>query len=78
MPRLPYDAVDILLIDEIGKNISGSRLDVNVVARKDRYHQPAPDTNPRIKMIAIRDLVSADSRQQRWNRVGRILSVARH
>ena len=56
MPRLPYDAVDILLIDVIGKNISGSRLDVNVVARKDRYHQPAPDTNPRIKMIAIRDL----------------------
>ncbi|MCH2211090.1 MAG: lactate racemase domain-containing protein [Fuerstiella sp.] len=56
MPRLPFDAADILLVDEIGKNISGSGLDVNVVGRKDRCHQASPDINPRIKMIAIRDL----------------------
>ena len=56
MPRLPFDDVDILLIDEIGKNISGSGLDVNVVGRKDRCHQTDADTFPRIKMIAVRDL----------------------
>ncbi len=56
MPRLPFDSVDILLIDEIGKNISGSGLDVNVVGRKDRCHQTAADTIPGIKMIAVRDL----------------------
>lgn len=34
MPRLPFAEVDILFIDEIGKDISGSGLDPNVVGRK--------------------------------------------
>jgi hypothetical protein len=34
MPRLPFDRADLLLIDEIGKEISGCGLDTNVVGRK--------------------------------------------
>ena len=34
MPRLPFDEVDMLVIDEIGKNISGAGMDTNVVGRK--------------------------------------------
>src|SRR6185503_20404628 len=30
LPRLPFDQADILIIDEIGKNISGSGMDTNV------------------------------------------------
>ena len=56
LPRLPFKRADILLIDEIGKNISGSGMDTNVVGRKYLDHEPREDEFPKIKMIAIRDL----------------------
>lgn len=33
MPRLPFDEVDLLILDRIGKNISGAGMDPNVVGR---------------------------------------------
>lgn len=56
MPKLPFDKVDILLIDELGKNISGAGMDTNVVGRKFEYHRAAPDEYPKVKRIAIRGL----------------------
>ena len=56
MPRLPFQAADILLVDEIGKNISGSGLDLNVVGRKHLGHSPAEHEVPKIRIIAVRDL----------------------
>ncbi len=41
MPRLPFPQVDVLLIDEIGKNISGPGMDTNVVGRKFNDHEAA-------------------------------------
>ena len=34
MPRLPFDDADVLVIDRMGKEISGSGIDTNVVDRK--------------------------------------------
>lgn len=34
MPRLPFREVGLLIVDEIGKNISGSGMDTNVIGRK--------------------------------------------
>ena len=34
MPTLPYDDIDLLIIDEMGKNISGTGMDTNVLRRK--------------------------------------------
>ena len=56
MPKLPFDRCDILLIDELGKNISGAGVDTNVVGRKYRYHEAAPDELPRVRRIVIRGL----------------------
>ena len=56
MPKLPFDRCDILLIDELGKNISGAGVDTNVVGRKYRYHEAAPDEFPRVRRIVIRGL----------------------
>ena len=56
LPRLPFDTADILLLDEIGKNISGSGMDLNVVGRKHLMHQAAEHETPKIRMIAVRDL----------------------
>ena len=46
MPRLPFRQADLLILDEIGKNISGSGMDTNVVGRKFRSHAVADDEWP--------------------------------
>ena len=33
MPQLPMDEIDLLIVDEIGKEISGAGMDPNVVNR---------------------------------------------
>jgi hypothetical protein len=56
MPKLPFPGADLLIIDEIGKNISGSGMDTNVVGRKYVDHAPAEHEYPKIKRIAVRGL----------------------
>lgn len=55
-PRLPFDKADIVLIDEVGKNISGTGFDLTAVGRKYLTHQAAADEYPKVRMIALRDL----------------------
>ena len=59
MPRLPFKTADVLLIDEIGKNISGAGIDVNVVGRKYLLHKSAENEWPKIRAIAVRGLSPA-------------------
>ena len=59
MPTLPFDQVDLLIIDEIGKNISGSGLDTNVVGRKFHEHHAAEKELPKVTRIYVRDLTEA-------------------
>ena len=54
--RLPFDRADVLLIDEIGKNISGTGFDVSVAGRKYLDHEPAPDEYPKVRIVALRNL----------------------
>jgi len=58
MPSLPVDDVDLLVVKEIGKNISGTGMDVNVLGR---VSQPILNQNesPRIKRIVALGLTSA-------------------
>jgi hypothetical protein len=54
MPRLPVDQLDLLIVDEIGKNISGSAMDVNVIGRWRLPGVPEPHS-PRItRIVALR------------------------
>lgn len=59
MPKLPFKHCDLLFIDEIGKNISGSGLDTNVVGRKYLDHAAREDEFPKVRNIAIRGLTEA-------------------
>ena len=59
MPKLPFDQADILVLDEIGKDISGSGMDTNVVGRKYHDHQAAEGETPRIRNIIVRGLTPA-------------------
>jgi hypothetical protein len=56
MPRIPVPAVDVLIVDEIGKNISGTGMDLKVVNRGAHgQYNPWPDT-PRVERIFVRSL----------------------
>lgn len=56
MPHLPFKKADILIIDEIGKNISGTGFDLSTVGRKYLFHGAKENEFPKIKMIALRDI----------------------
>ena len=56
MGKLPVPALDVLIVDEIGKNISGTGMDLKVVNRGVHgQYNPWPDT-PRVERIFIRSL----------------------
>lgn len=52
-PRLYFDQLDVCVMDEIGKNISGTGFDTAVVGR---YHTPYASGGPRISKLGILDL----------------------
>ncbi len=58
LPRLPFDQLDVLVVDEIGKNISGTGIDTNVIGRLRIPGEPEPD-RPRINVIVALDLTDA-------------------
>jgi hypothetical protein len=54
--RIPVKHLDVLIVDEIGKEISGTGMDPKVVNRSMRGEQnPWPDA-PRVERIFVRDL----------------------
>ncbi|MCX7424688.1 MAG: [Fe-S]-binding protein, partial [Planctomycetia bacterium] len=59
MPRLPFPHVDLLLIDRIGKDISGTGMDANVIGRKFNDHAAVEDEYPKVLRIAVRGLTEA-------------------
>lgn len=58
MARLPFHQLDALLIDRMGKEISGSGMDSNVLGRRLVFGEGEPDS-PRITRIAVCDLTEA-------------------
>jgi len=58
LPGLPLDDIDLLIIDEMGKDISGAGLDPNVIGRSLGPWQVKRD-RPRITRIFVRDLTPA-------------------
>ena len=59
LPRLPFERLDLVLIDEIGKNISGSGMDTNIVGRKFNDHEAVDGEFPKVRRIAVRGLTEA-------------------
>jgi len=52
-PKLYFDSLDVLIIDEIGKNISGTGFDNNVIGR---YHTPYASGGPTISKVVTLDI----------------------
>ncbi len=50
--KLPSDRIDVLIVDEMGKNISGSGMDTKVIGRVYVTGQKEPKS-PRVKRLAV-------------------------
>lgn len=55
MPSLPVDKLDLLIVDEMGKDISGAGMDTNIIGRIYIDGEPEPD-KPKITRIVVTDL----------------------
>lgn len=55
MARLPVDDIDVLLIERMGKEVSGSGMDTNIVGRMAIRGEPEFE-KPRVKWLAVFDL----------------------
>lgn len=55
MGRLPFEELDLLIVDFTGKNISGTGMDSNVIGRMMQNFEPEP-MKPQILRIFVRDL----------------------
>ena len=56
MPKLPFDRAELLIIDRIGKNISGTGMDTNIIGRKSQDHLVNTSERPAIHHIYVRSL----------------------
>jgi hypothetical protein len=53
--RLPFDFIHLLIVEEMGKNISGTGMDTKVIGRIMNIIEPPPQ-HPRILRIYVRDI----------------------
>ena len=56
MPRIPFDEIDVLVIDQIGKNFSGDGADPNITGR---YPTPDASGGPKVTKMVMLDLHDA-------------------
>ncbi|GIQ68836.1 DUF2088 domain-containing protein [Xylanibacillus composti] len=55
MPRIPFEQLDVLIIDYIGKNISGDGMDPNITGR---YPTPYAHGGPDVSKMVVLDLTA--------------------
>ncbi len=60
MPRLPLDEIDLLVVDLVGKNISGTGMDPNIIGRDTFGYSSSlgrtPERRPLVHRIFVREL----------------------
>ena len=55
MPRLPFESLDLLVVDQMGKNFSGTGMDTNITGRAvDGRTQKVP--RPQVRQLFVRGL----------------------
>ena len=55
MASLPFDQIDVLVVDEIGKNVSGTGMDTNILGRM--FIRGVPEfARPDVRIVVVRDI----------------------
>ena len=55
VPRIPFEKLHLLMVDEMGKNISGTGMDTKVIGRGVKL---PPGAAPKISVVYVRDLTA--------------------
>jgi len=58
MASLPFDQIDVLIVDEMGKNVSGTGMDTNILGRMMIHGEPE-FTCPDVTALVVLDLTEA-------------------
>jgi hypothetical protein len=58
MPRLPFGDLDVLVVDRMGKDVSGAGIDTNVAGRMRVAGQPEPEPSAVVSIVVL-DLTEA-------------------
>ena len=72
LPRLPFDQLDVLVVDRLGKDVSGTGMDTNVIGRCSFWGGGEKPVRPRITRILVRGLTDGHPRQRLRHRHGRL------
>jgi Lactate racemase N-terminal domain len=56
MPKLPFGDIDLLIVDRIGKNISGAGMDPNITGRWVHGDSTMAGGDPAVRRLLVRDL----------------------
>ncbi len=56
MASLPFPEIDVLVVETVGKNISGTGMDTNIIGRIMIPRQPEPTEGPDVAVIAVLDI----------------------
>jgi hypothetical protein len=64
MPHLPVDHMDLLIVDEVGKNYSGTGMDVNVIGRWRIAGLAEPDVPHAERIVALRLSAASEGNAQ--------------
>ena len=56
MAKLPFSNIDLLIVDNMGKDISGTGMDTNIIGSKDVNSSKTPNEGAGISRIFVRDL----------------------
>ncbi len=59
LPRIPWDEFDLLVVDRIGKDVSGTGMDLHVIGMERRF--PGCGARPRIRRIVALELTPASA-----------------
>ncbi len=59
LPRLPFDQLDVLVVDRLGKDVSGTGMDTNVIGRCSFWGGGEKPVRPRVNRIFVRGLTAA-------------------
>jgi Lactate racemase N-terminal domain len=70
MPTLPFDEIDLLIIDAIGKNVSGAGMDPNVINRSIHGYNSLPQRDDRPAPFIRRIFVRGLTPQTHGNAIG--------
>lgn len=64
MPHLPVDRMDLLIVEEVGKNYSGTGMDVNVIGRWRIAGLAEPDAPHAERIVALRLSAASEGNAQ--------------